>query len=249
MPGYVAGVPGRVVALRRYPVKSMGGESLDAVELGLRGIVGDRWFAVEDGNGHFASGKRTRRFRRHDDVFRYSATTLRNGSVEVNANGRRWRVGDPALDEELTAALGTSVRVTPEATVPHQDAGAISLVTTATLQWCAERLGVDADPRRLRVNVVLESDEAFIEEQWLGSTLTVGDAMLRCAATTERCRMIDIPQDGVRPRQRWLKPLAQQRDMRLGIYADVLRPGRISVGDPSDLEPRVASREAPGTGA
>ena len=33
---------GRVEALYRYPVKSMGGEALDAADLGWHGVDGDR---------------------------------------------------------------------------------------------------------------------------------------------------------------------------------------------------------------
>lgn len=33
---------GRVIEIRRYPVKSMAGELLDTVELGPNGIPGDR---------------------------------------------------------------------------------------------------------------------------------------------------------------------------------------------------------------
>ena len=39
---------GSVVALWRYPVKSMMGEELNATEVTERGLVGDRQFAVVD---------------------------------------------------------------------------------------------------------------------------------------------------------------------------------------------------------
>jgi hypothetical protein len=39
---------GVLEALSRYPVKSMGGERLDAVEIGVGGIPGDRAWAVRD---------------------------------------------------------------------------------------------------------------------------------------------------------------------------------------------------------
>src|SRR5689334_16379501 len=64
-----------VTALRRYPVKAMGGEPLDLARFDARGLLGDRWYAVEDTEGRFASGKDTRRFRRRDRVFDYGATT------------------------------------------------------------------------------------------------------------------------------------------------------------------------------
>ena len=76
-------MPMEIVQLRRYPVKSMGGEQFDHVRLDRRGIIGDRWFAVEDADGHFASGKNTRRFRRRDAVFGYSAVTSGTGDVTV----------------------------------------------------------------------------------------------------------------------------------------------------------------------
>lgn len=39
---------GEVAQLWRYPVKSLGGERLDDVEIGPRGVLGDRLWAVRD---------------------------------------------------------------------------------------------------------------------------------------------------------------------------------------------------------
>lgn len=220
-----------VVSLRRYPVKSMGGEPLDSVVLDERGLAGDRWFAVEDADGRFASGKDTRRFRRRDAVFTYSAATSGTGEVTVTGGSGAWKVGDPALDDELSQAMGAAVRVTPEARVPHQDMGAVSIIATATLDWCAERWGVHADPRRLRVNLVFSSTRPFVEEEWVGRIIAVGGASLQVVEPVPRCRMIDIAQDGARADGRWLKPLTAERDMFLAMYADVASPGVVAVGD------------------
>jgi uncharacterized protein YcbX len=209
-----------VIALRRYPVKSMGGEALDVVTLDSRGLVGDRWFAVEDADGRFASAKHTRRFRRRDAVLEYAAETV-GEHVEVRRGAARWSVGSPALDAELSAACGAPVRVTPETDIAHQDAGQVSLVGSATLAWCAERWAIDADPRRLRVNIVLETEEPFIEESWVGQVLSLGTAQLRVARRVERCRTIDLAQDGTAASGRWLRPLAEERDMCVAVYADV----------------------------
>lgn len=221
----------RVVALRRYPVKSMGGEALESVRLDMRGLEGDRWFAVEDADGHFASGKNTRRFRRRDRVFDYSARTISLGQVVIANHQSEWVVGEEELDEHLSAVLGAPVRVTPEGQVPHQDAGAVSLVSTATLRWCEKQWGLNADPRRLRVNIVIDSDEPFIEERWIGRTIKVGSAHLCVVARTVRCRMIDLTQDGATPNGQWLKPLAEERNMQIAVYAEVAIPGECRVGD------------------
>src|SRR3546814_77897 len=176
----------KVAALRRYPVKSMGCEALDSCALDPRGLVGDRWFAVEDEDGHFASGKNSRRFRRRDPVFSYSAGTAPSGTVTVTGPGGEWQAMDPALDDELTAVMGVGVRIRPEADVPHQDSGSVSLVGTATLAWCAERWDVDPDPRRLRVNILLTIDAPFIEAQWIGQDITIGDVVLRGVQRIDR---------------------------------------------------------------
>ncbi|MGI8524379.1 MAG: MOSC domain-containing protein [Nocardioides sp.] len=219
-----------VAELRRYPVKSMGGESLPTAEIDTRGLVGDRRYAVVDADGRFASGKSTRRFKRRDEIFAYAATTD-GDRVRVTGGDGSWVVGDPALDAALTDAMGAAVHVLPENGVPHFDAGAVSLIGTATLDWCREHFDVDAESRRLRANVVIVTDEPFVEETWIGRGLKLGPVGLTVVERIERCRTIDLAQDGVATTTRWLTALAGPRDLKLGIYADVAQTGTISAGD------------------
>ncbi|MCD5345816.1 MOSC domain-containing protein [Agromyces sp. H3Y2-19a] len=219
-------------SIRRYPVKAMGGEALTQVALDARGLVGDRGFAVVDVDGKFASGKNTRRFRRRDAVFEYAASTTADGSVQVQRGDHGlWLVGEEELDADLSERMGASVRALPERDIPMQDGGQISIVGTASLAWCAERFGIDSDPRRLRVNLVVETDEPFVEEGWLGREITVGDARLRVVERIERCRTVDVAQDGTTAEGRLLKPLTKEREMSLAVYADVVAPAVIRVGD------------------
>jgi len=52
-----------VVALWRYPVKSMMGEELNASEVTVRGLIGDRQFAVVDAStGKVAGAKNPRKW-------------------------------------------------------------------------------------------------------------------------------------------------------------------------------------------
>ena len=219
----------RTLAIRRYPVKSMGGEALAAVRLNSRGLEGDRYFAVVDAQGRLASGKNTRRMVRRDGVFSYAARTEAD-AVMVTGEQGIWRAGDAALDAELSYALGAEVMVLPETTTPYFDDGAVSLIGTATLEWCARELGADADQRRLRANLLVETAEPFEEETWTGP-LAIGTAVLRPVARIERCRTIDLPQDGVATGTRWLKPLGDARAAKVGIYCDVEVRGLVTVGD------------------
>ena len=224
-----------MVEIRRYPVKSMAGESLPEAEVDARGLVGDRWHAVVDGDGKLSSGKNSTRFRRRDAVFGFAARTTGEG-VEVTGPDGAWPVGDAALDAALSHAMGDPVRVLPEAATPYFDAQPVSLVGTASLDWCREHLGVDADRRRIRPNLVVATSEPFVEESWSG-TLRVGGLRLHVVERIERCRMVDIAQEGLPPEEgHWLKALTRHREMRLGVYLDVVTPGVVRVGDPVSPE-------------
>ena len=222
--------------MRRYPVKSMGGEHLDRAELDQRGIAGDRWYAVTDGDGRLACGKDSRRFRRRDAVFEWAARTD-GASVLVRGPAGEWPVGAAALDAALSDAMAEPVHVLAEERVGHQDGGQVSLVGTASLAWCRDRYDVDADPRRLRVNLLVETTEPFEEESWVGSCVIAGSARLSLAERIPRCRTVDLAQDGVVSVSPWLRALGRDRDLCLGVYADVVRPGVIAVGDEVRVEP------------
>lgn len=219
----------RLHEIRRYPVKAMGGESLESVQVELRGLVGDRAYAVVDGDGKLATGKHSRRFRRRDEVFEFAARTT-PGGVRVSGRDGDWAVPSAEVDGFLTESMGDAVRVLPESATPYFDAGAVSLVGTASLDWCRRELRVDADRRRIRPNLVVETDLPFVEETWAGQ-LAVGEVLLSPVERIERCRMIDIAQEGLPRDGAWLKALTQTREMSLGIYLEVSRPGRIAVGD------------------
>jgi uncharacterized protein YcbX len=62
---------GAVVSLWRYPVKSMMGAELNAAEVGERGLLGDRAYALVDGSdGKVASAKNPRKW---PQMFEYRA--------------------------------------------------------------------------------------------------------------------------------------------------------------------------------
>lgn len=223
----------RVTAIWRFPVKSMAGESLEVVEVDERGLVGDRAWAVYDVDGRLASGKSTRRFRRMDPVFGVAARTVGDAVELVLPGGRTAVAGESAADLALSDHFGEEVELGPEADVPHQDAGQVSVVGTATLRELAALSGLaePVDPRHLRTNLVVETDEPFVEESWLGKELAVGGVRLRPLERIERCRMVDIEQVGVPAIEGLLKAVGAHRDLCAGIYADVLGPGRLAVGD------------------
>lgn len=216
----------RLLRIRRYPVKAMGGEWLDEASVDRRGLLGDRAWAVVDAEGRFAAAKDSRRFRRRDAVFAYAAATT-PGGVVVHREEWSWEAGDPALDAELSARMDAEVRLLPESGISHFDDQPVSLVGTATLAHVARGGGVDADPRRFRVNLVVETEEPFVEESW--GRLAIDDVELVVVGAVPRCRATTIAQDGVAPEPAMLRVLAD-RDVCLCAYAQVETPGTLRTG-------------------
>lgn len=217
----------------RYPVKSLRGERLEAVSLDRRGIVGDRAFAVWGASGKFGSGKTMRRFRLVRDLFELGAETDSDGVVVRGPDGMCVRVGDPELNALLSARYGEPLAVRPEGAIPHFDAGAVHLLTTSSLRWVDARYGhTGGDARRYRPNILLETGNAgLIEERWLGATLSIGSCAVRVTATVERCVMANSAQGDLPQGNGVLRFLARENQAMLGVYADVVSPGEIRVGD------------------
>lgn len=222
-------IPGYVAALWRYPVKSMRGEQCRSVGIETRGVAGDRVLAVRDPEGRLGSGKNSRRFRSIDGLFGFQAKGEGRDVTLTFPDGRGMQADDPAIHEALSKALGVPVRLERERDVAHFDADPVHLLTTGSLEWLRRRLPHSRiDERRFRPNIVVEGSD---ELSWVGRTLRIGGASLRVTATTERCRMTTLAQAELPFDAGVLRCITQEADLQFGVYAEVLSPGRIAVGD------------------
>jgi hypothetical protein len=227
-------ISGTVQELWRYPVKSMRGERCERVWLDQRGVLGDRLYAVRDEAGKFGSGKTTRRFRRIDGLLRFRAVYDGEIPLLTFADGATQRGDDPAIHAALSAHLGMSVTLSREAEISHFDAGPLHLLTTASMRTLGATLTAGAlDGRRFRPNILVETAASgFPEDAWQGQVLAVGTTVrLRVVERTERCVMVGLAQDGLPDDARILRAVARVNAARLGVYADVLTPGVIRIGD------------------
>jgi uncharacterized protein YcbX len=70
------------------------------------------------------------------------------------------------------------------------------------------------------------------EQSWIGRTLRIGaDATLRITSPTERCRMTTLAQGDLPEDAKVLRCLAQDAHAQFGVYAEVVKPGRVAAGD------------------
>ena len=273
---------GTVARLRRYPVKSMLGEDVDASTVSRHGLAADRRLAlVSRRTGKIASAKYPRLWR---DLLTMSAAaddTAGRGAVRITLpDGKAIWSTDPDVDEVLSALLGEPVKLTavpplgasldravPEAVlrqgvaaeVPAEimelgagsppstfvDFAPVHLLTTSTLDRIAELSPPgEAAPERYRPNVVIGSTvPGFTENDWLGRKLRIGDELvLAVIARTPRCAVPTLAHGGLPRDAEALRVLARHNRVRpvedsdpepcAGVYAEVIRPGRIGPGDP-----------------
>src|SRR2546427_10334532 len=95
---------GRVVGLWRYPVKSMMGEELNAVEITERGLLGDRAYAVVDAsNGKVASAKNPRKW---PQLFDFRAAFVDSPRTDARVPPVRITLPDGGIVTSEQADLG-----------------------------------------------------------------------------------------------------------------------------------------------
>jgi hypothetical protein len=128
------------------------------------------------------------------------------------------------------------------------DFGALHLVTTAsTKQLSAYAPESRFDPRRFRPNIVVDTpDIGFVETDWQGRTLRIGDVALTVSITVPRCVMTTLPQGDLPADRDVLRTISKHNAVDIlgagtpypcvGVYADAATPGEIAVGDPVTIE-------------
>ena len=246
----------RVVRAGFAPIKGTRHLAHDRVVLDVQGVVGDRGFALVSVDETDPARGRVLRTVQHPSLVAVRAelagdrleVELPDGetaSAEPVATGERltcdyWGrevelavVGGPHA-ELFSKWLDRPVRLACARRGDVVFAGAVSVVTTASLRDLARQAGQDAlDAARFRPNLVVETDEPYAEDTWLGQEVRVGGATLRIGAPIPRCAVIDgHPETGERD-VRLLKTLASHRPLNragepaFGVFAEVVTPGAV----------------------
>ena len=230
------------------PVKGVRHRPVPRLELDEGGAVGDRaWCLVDVG------ARRVLRTVQHPSLMGVVASvddanltlTLPDGSRAhgvPQASGETltcdyWGRSVPLTLTEgphaslLSRFLGTDVRLAaaPRGGVVFGDP--VTLVGTATVRDLAERLGRPVEPARFRATLLVETDQPYVEDTWLGAEVGVGGARLRVGVPVPRCAVVDHDPDTGVGDLRVLRALVGSRPVNaagepvLGVYAACVRPG------------------------
>ena len=264
---YVEGdeVVAHVARLMTTPVKGFSMQESRGVFLDVgTGVEGDRAFFLMDEAGKLMSATRTACFlslwASFDPVREVlavgrGAETLVEGRVRVDgaaqahffgerhASGRlvqgRW-------NQFLSEVAGERVRlVRATGALGGFDLHPVSLLAGASVRALTDGSGADPlDSRRFRMTITVEGVPAFGEDTWLGSSLSVGDCLVRVTSRVRRCAAVQKDPDGGEVAGDALRRIKQVRGtaitplgrgLCLGVYGDVERRGSVRVGDPVRL--------------
>ena len=128
------------------------------------------------------------------------------------------------------------------------DFSAIHLLTTNTLGRLGELAPESRfEMRRFRPNIVVEVPQVrgFVENDWARRVVAIGEVRLKVIIPTPRCVMTTLAQGDLPRDPRVLRATAEHNRIRAGglgelpcagVYAAVLTPGTIRLGDHVRLE-------------
>ncbi|WP_026911996.1 MOSC domain-containing protein [Patulibacter minatonensis] len=250
----------RVTRLSVTPIKGFALQHPDEVRLERSGAVGDRDFVVVDDRGRLVSITKTGAWvdltARYDrgsgrldvrdrDGGRWDATVVPGDPVGVDMFGLRTTPGhvvEGPWSALLSERAGKDVRlVLLDRAGDGSDVHPVTVLGEATVTHLAERAGVGTvDPRRFRMLLAVSGTPAHAEDGWAGRTVRVGRALIEVGGPVPRCAGVTRhPDEGGRdlPVVRMIKAYRGMQEtelgpgVALGVYARVLEPGAVRVGD------------------
>lgn len=256
---------GTVESIWRYPVKGMRGEELPYVYTAFSGLMGDRVYGViaADGNAAFPwhTGRDQEEFvlykpkyKSGDDLLIpenldafegmspgvnpiYPETDQFKVDVET-PSGNIHDIQSPAFLRELEEAAGRSLRV-HVSQMGQQDCRPVSLFSLSAAARLGEEIGMDVDKRRFRANFYVEWDnqeDPYYEFSLVGETLKIGERLeLKIIERDPRCKMITLDPDTAEASPKLLRHVARNHGGDAGVFAAVLREGRVKKGDTISL--------------
>lgn len=245
-----------VTRLSIAPVRSLGLEARQEIELTELGVLEDRRFYLVDEADRLVDQLIAASLVQVSAWTDPEATILRltfpdgrvvEEGVQIGAPFESIIYARPVVGhvvegpwaDALSAFLGKSVRVIrcdrPGGT---RRAGHASLVTEASLDRLGRHLGVGGvDGRRFRMLIELSGDIPHEEDTWAGKRIELGETILTIGAPVPRCAMTTHDPDSGERDLDTLRAIKEYRgfsgekDLVFGVWGDVERPGRIRVGD------------------
>lgn len=251
--------PKTVTRLSTTPVKGLLLHHPSSIDLTTQGAVGDRQFYLVDDAGKVQSctgnpglvglsamyDNESRRLQvaRGDGVL-VAGSSEPATSVATDMWGLRTItsdvVSDPVWSTFFSDVVAKRVHLVRARDCAY-DVHPATLLGTSSVEELARHAGLSGvDSRRFRMLIEFSGGEPHVEDSWEGKVLEVGHAVLRGGGPVRRCAATTRNPDSGAVDLQTLRLITSYRGRRdsvlgvgatFGVYADVIEPGRISVGD------------------
>lgn len=209
----------RVAELWRYPVKSLAGEQIDAVEISAAGIPGDRGVQVYDAAGRVVTSRTV------PGLLGLHATTSPTGETLVE--GVPWTT--PEVARAIEAIAGPGARLVRDDAIERFDVLPLLVATDGAIGR------LDLDRRRFRPNILVGGVDGLAEREWPGRRARIGEAIIGFETLRGRCVMTTYDPDTLEQDPAVLRRIVREMGGRLALDTFVVQGGRVSVGDPVEL--------------
>ncbi len=198
----------------RYPVKSMGGESLERARVTPLGMEGDRVVLVVNRQGRVVTA------RTHAGLLGHKGTTGEDGTPLVD--GRRWN--EPGVLADVRAIAGADAMLVRDESADRFDILPLLVATDGAIA------AFGRDGRRLRPNVVIGGVEGLAERDWPGRKLRVGNVVIELDSLRGRCVVTTYDPDTLEQDPGVLREIVRRFGGELALNAAVEEGGMIEVG-------------------
>jgi uncharacterized protein YcbX len=251
----------RIVEIAYTPVKGLGLPYPSEVELTAQGVASNRRFFLVDEHLQMVNGKRlgklvqvkpeldeadNRLTLRFPEGRTVSDVVELGEAVETSFLGRPrpGRLLHGPWNAALSEWAGQPLRLVAPATgrvgVDRGVAGGVSVASVASLARLAQALGVDTIERaRFRMLFWVDGLEPHAEDAWVGRQVALGEAVVdfrghvgRCLVTSQDPATGLSDLDTLGGLRSYRDPAATTAPLALGVWGQVLRPGRVRLGDP-----------------
>jgi uncharacterized protein YcbX len=166
-----------------------------------------------------------------------------DGTVTTDFFGRAvtGRVVEGGLADAISLTLGRSVRLVRVARDGDgQDVHPLTIVSSASVRDIGSRGDrSDLDARRFRMNLEVDGCDPYEEDSWDGGLVRIGEATIRVRGQIPRCIVTTLGPDTGEKDFTTLNLIARHREriggrggLPFGMYAEVVEPGRVRLGDP-----------------
>jgi uncharacterized protein YcbX len=253
-----------VSRLSTTPVKSTRLHHPERVRLETFGVLQNRRFYIADPIGRLWNNKRFGPFQQieadWDPDTERLALLFPDGTVvegdgaavdrpiQTDFWGRKGtgRVVAGPFSQALSEFAGLDVvLVRTDEPGAGSDSSPVSLYSQASAEEVDRQAGRDTphDRRRWRMLVEIDGIGPHEEDGWIGCRVRLGQAVVRVTRPNGRCVITTQDPETGRPDFDTLRTIKSYRGVRaadgksldFGVYADVVTPGTIAVGDPAEV--------------